>query len=110
MQGGDCDNPRSVINILVNNAATNRPKPLEDVTIEDFDAIMGLNVRAAYFVAQGAVARGCWRLKQFGLDHQYSSQRVTSARRGAPFTVPAARDGGFTKAMAIELAPQRNPA
>src|SRR5213595_1608205 len=43
-------------NILINNAGTNRPKPLMDVTIEDYDVIMGLNVRAAYFVAQ-AVAR-----------------------------------------------------
>src|SRR5262245_10467745 len=42
--------------ILLNNAGTNRPRPLVDVTIEDFDAIMALNVRAAYFVAQ-AVAR-----------------------------------------------------
>src|SRR5262249_22707770 len=32
-------------NILVNNAGTNRPKPMIDVTIEDFDVIMGLNVR-----------------------------------------------------------------
>src|SRR4029078_2553898 len=30
-------------NILVNNAGTNRPKPLMDVTIDDYDAIMGLN-------------------------------------------------------------------
>src|SRR2546423_15140724 len=47
-------------NILVNNAGTNRPKPLMDVTIEDYDAIMGLNVRAAYFVAQSL----SWRLIQ----------------------------------------------
>src|ERR1700761_3684216 len=30
--------------VLVNNAGTNRPKLLPDVTVEDFDAIMGLNV------------------------------------------------------------------
>src|SRR5262245_58595581 len=42
--------------VLVNNAGTNRPKMLMDVTIEDFDVIMGLNVRAAFFMAQ-AVAR-----------------------------------------------------
>src|SRR5581483_2523621 len=38
--------------VLVNNAGTNRPKLLPDVTLEDFDAIMDLNVRAAFFVAQ----------------------------------------------------------
>ena len=60
-------------NILVNNAGTNRPKPLMDVTIEDFDAIMGLNVRAAYFVAQ-AVARRLIDAKQSGSIINISSQ------------------------------------
>src|SRR6185312_8374428 len=43
--------------ILVNNAGINRPKLLGDVTIDDFDAIMGLNVRAAYFMAQAVATR-----------------------------------------------------
>ena len=38
--------------ILINNAGTNWPAYLGDVTIEDFDAIFALNVRAAYFMAQ----------------------------------------------------------
>src|SRR5581483_1817134 len=37
--------------ILVNNAGMNRPAPLTEVKVEDFDAIFSLNVRAAYFVA-----------------------------------------------------------
>src|SRR5499433_1008119 len=42
--------------ILVNNAGTNRPAPFIEVKVEDFDWVMGLNVRAAFFVAQ-TVAR-----------------------------------------------------
>src|ERR1700675_2739084 len=42
--------------ILVNNAGTNRPRTFLDATEDDYDAIVGLNLRAAYFVAQ-AVAR-----------------------------------------------------
>src|SRR3954469_2939929 len=37
---------RAPYQVLVNNAGMNRPKMLPDVTVEDFDAIMGLNVRA----------------------------------------------------------------
>ena len=37
--------------ILVNNAGTNRPAPFIDVTVEDYDFVTDLNVRAAYFVA-----------------------------------------------------------
>jgi NAD(P)-dependent dehydrogenase (short-subunit alcohol dehydrogenase family) len=91
-------------NILVNNAGTNRPKPLMDVSIEDFDVIMGLNVRAAYFVAQ-AVARRLLDAKQPGSIINISSQmgHVGAARRTVYCASKHAMEG-FTKAMAIELA------
>jgi NAD(P)-dependent dehydrogenase (short-subunit alcohol dehydrogenase family) len=92
-------------NILINNAGTNRPKPLMDVTIEDFDVIMGLNVRAAYFVAQ-AVARRLIDTKQSGSIINISSQmgHVGAAKRTVYCASKHAMEG-FTKAMAIELAP-----
>jgi NAD(P)-dependent dehydrogenase (short-subunit alcohol dehydrogenase family) len=92
-------------NILVNNAGTNRPKLLLDVSIEDFDAIMGLNVRAAYFAAQ-AVARKLVEAKQPGSIINISSQmgHVGAARRTVYCASKHAMEG-FTKAMAIELAP-----
>jgi NAD(P)-dependent dehydrogenase (short-subunit alcohol dehydrogenase family) len=92
-------------NILVNNAGTNRPKPLIDVTIEDFDVIMGLNVRAAFFVAQ-AVARRLIEAQQPGSIINISSQmgHVGAARRTVYCASKHAMEG-FTKAMAIELAP-----
>ncbi len=93
------------VNIRVNNAGTNRPKPLLEVTAEDFDAIMGLNVRAAYFVAQ-AVARRLLAAKQPGSIVNISSQmgHVGAARRTVYCASKHAMEG-FTKAMAIELAP-----
>ena len=92
-------------NILINNAGTNRPKMLTDVTIEDFDAIMNLNVRAAYFVAQ-SVARRLIETKQPGSIVNISSQmgHVGAARRTVYCASKHAMEG-FTKAMAIELAP-----
>jgi NAD(P)-dependent dehydrogenase (short-subunit alcohol dehydrogenase family) len=92
-------------NILVNNAGTNRPKPLLDVTVEDFDAIMGLNVRAAYFVAQ-AVAKWLIEAGAKGSIVNVSSQmgHVGAARRTVYCASKHAMEG-FTKAMAIELAP-----
>lgn len=91
--------------ILVNNAGTNRPKLLLDVTIDDFDVIMGLNVRAAYFAAQ-AVARRLIEAKQPGSIVNISSQmgHVGAARRTVYCASKHAMEG-FTKAMAVELAP-----
>ncbi|MBX9589118.1 MAG: SDR family oxidoreductase [Hyphomonadaceae bacterium] len=91
--------------ILINNAGTNRPKPLLDVTAEDFDAVMNLNVRAAYFVAQ-AVARRLMQAGEAGSIVNISSQmgHVGAARRTVYCASKHAMEG-FTKAMAIELAP-----
>ncbi len=43
--------------ILVNNAGTNRPKPFTEVSLADYDAVMDLNVKAAFFVARGFAVR-----------------------------------------------------
>ena len=59
--------------ILVNNAGTNRPAPFVDVKVEDFDFVFGLNVRAAYFLAQ-AVARRLIDAKKSGSIINMSSQ------------------------------------
>jgi NAD(P)-dependent dehydrogenase (short-subunit alcohol dehydrogenase family) len=92
-------------NILVNNAGTNRPHYLPDVTVEDFDFVMNLNLRAAFFMAQ-AVALKLIDAKQPGSIINISSQmgHVGAARRTVYCASKHAMEG-FTKAMAIELAP-----
>jgi NAD(P)-dependent dehydrogenase (short-subunit alcohol dehydrogenase family) len=91
--------------ILINNAGTNRPKMLGEVTVDDYDVIMGLNVRAAFFMAQ-AVARRLMSAKRSGSIINISSQmgHVGAARRTVYCASKHAMEG-FTKAMAIELAP-----
>jgi NAD(P)-dependent dehydrogenase (short-subunit alcohol dehydrogenase family) len=91
--------------VLVNNAGSNRPALLMDVKVEDFDAIFALNVRAAFFVAQ-AVARRLLEAKRSGSIINISSQmgHVGAARRSVYCASKHAMEG-FTKAMAIELAP-----
>ena len=96
---------RAPYQVLINNAGTNRPKMLPDVTVEDFDVIMGLNVRAAFFVAQ-TVALRLIEAKRPGSIINISSQmgHVGAARRTVYCASKHAMEG-FTKAMAIELAP-----
>jgi NAD(P)-dependent dehydrogenase (short-subunit alcohol dehydrogenase family) len=91
--------------ILINNAGMNRPASLPDVTVEDFDTIFALNVRAAFFMAQ-AVALRLLEEKLPGSIINVSSQmgHVGAARRTVYCASKHAMEG-FTKAMAIELAP-----
>jgi NAD(P)-dependent dehydrogenase (short-subunit alcohol dehydrogenase family) len=93
--------------VLINNAGTNRPAPFLEVKVEDFDHVMGLNVRAAYFVAQ-AVALRLVAAKKGGSIVNVSSQmgHVGSPRRTVYCATKHAMEG-FTKAMGIELAPYR---
>ncbi|MBI0535798.1 SDR family oxidoreductase [Roseomonas sp. KE2513] len=89
--------------ILVNNAGTNRPKPFTEVLVEDFDAIMDLNLRAAFFAAQ-AVARRLIAAGRRGSIINMSSQmgHVGGANRTVYCASKAAMEG-MTKAMAVDL-------
>jgi NAD(P)-dependent dehydrogenase (short-subunit alcohol dehydrogenase family) len=61
------------LDILVNNAGTNRPAPFLEVAASDFDHVMTINVRAAFFVAQ-AVARKIAEERRAGSIINISSQ------------------------------------
>ncbi len=98
---------RPVFDVFVNNAGMNRPKPLADVTVEDYDAVMGLNLRSAVFAAK-AVTAGMIAAGRGGSVINMSSQmgHVGAANRTL---YCASKWGleGFTKALAVELAPHR---
>ena len=93
--------------VLVNNAGTNRPAPFLEVTLEDYDAITDLNVRAAFFVAQ-AVARRMVEAGLRGSIINVSSQmgHVGGETRTVYCATKHALEG-LTKAMALDLAPHR---
>lgn len=91
--------------ILVNNAGTNRPKPVWDVTEEDFDAVMDLNVKAAYFVAK-AVADGLIAAKRPGaLIHMSSQMGQVGAPNRSLYCASKWAMEGMNKALAMDLAP-----
>lgn len=91
--------------ILVNSAGTNRPGPMLDMTTEDFDTVMTLNVRATYFATQAVVA-GLKQAGQRGSIINISSQmgHVGSSGRTIYCASKHALEG-MTKAMAVELGP-----
>jgi NAD(P)-dependent dehydrogenase (short-subunit alcohol dehydrogenase family) len=91
--------------VFVNNAGMNRPRSFVEVSAEDYDAIMGLNVRAAFFLAQ-AVARRLVGAGRPGSIVNVSSQmgHVGGANRTVYCASKWALEG-LTKAMAIELGP-----
>ena len=89
--------------ILINNAGTNRPKTMLETTEDDFDAVLDLNLRAAYFVAQ-AVTDKMLAAKIPGSVINISSQM---GHVGGPLrTVYCSSKWaieGLTKSLAMEL-------
>ena len=99
------------LDILVNNAGTNIPEPFLEVGESNFDAIMTLNTRGSFFVAQAAVAKMLEdpnRAAKGGVVINVTSQmgHVGSPNRTVYCMSKHALEG-LTKAMAVELAPQR---
>lgn len=91
--------------ILINNAGINRPGPIETITPEDFDAVMNVNLRAAYFVAQSVVKK-MTSAGNGGVIINTSSQmgHVGGIDRTVYCSSKFAIEG-FSKALAIETAP-----
>ncbi|MFK7992529.1 MAG: SDR family NAD(P)-dependent oxidoreductase [Granulosicoccus sp.] len=97
-------NSQSAFDILINNAGANRPGPMSEMTEEDYDMVMDVNVRAAYFVAQTVVA-GMKEAGRGGCIINTSSQMGHIG--GIDRTVYCASKfaiEGLTKALALEVA------
>jgi NAD(P)-dependent dehydrogenase (short-subunit alcohol dehydrogenase family) len=91
--------------ILVNNAGTNRPRTFLDVTEDDYDAITGLNLRAAYFVAQAVAKRLATAGMGGSIIHISSQMGHVGGLNRTVYCMTKHGIEGLTKAMAIDLAP-----
>ena len=91
--------------VLVNNAGTNIREPFLELRDESLDALLDLNLRAAFTVAQ-AVGRGMVAAGEGGAIVNVSSVNghVAGMNRAA-YTATKHGIEGLTKAMAVELGP-----
>lgn len=96
---------RPAEDILVNNAGTNRPKPYLDVTIDDYDAVLDLNLKAAFFVAQAVAARMVAEGKPGSLIHMSSQMGHVGGPRRSLYCASKWALEGLSKSMALDLAP-----
>jgi NAD(P)-dependent dehydrogenase (short-subunit alcohol dehydrogenase family) len=91
--------------ILVNNAGGNRPKKVTEVTLEDYDAVLDLNLKSAFFVAQ-AVARGMIEAGRGGcLIHMGSQMGHVGGANRSLYCASKWGLEGMSKAFALDLAP-----
>jgi NAD(P)-dependent dehydrogenase (short-subunit alcohol dehydrogenase family) len=94
------------LDVLVNNAASFRLRPLEDVTVDDFDDHVAVNVRAPYFLVQAALP---WlRVSPAPVVVNVSSAAAAMyRRRQTVYGLTKAALEHLTLNLAAELAPDR---
>ena len=88
--------------VLVNSAGLGRHTPSLETSAEDFDAVMDVNLKGAYFLTQ-SIAKALIKAKKPGSLFNISSQmgHVGGVDR-AVYAASKHAVEGFTKAMAIE--------
>jgi NAD(P)-dependent dehydrogenase (short-subunit alcohol dehydrogenase family) len=94
------------LDILVNMASVYREKPLDDVTVEDWDAQLSIDLRAAWLCSHAAIRH--MRQSRGGRIVNFSDWVARSGRpryRGyLPYYVAKAGVIALTEALALELA------
>ena len=95
---------RPAFDVLVNNAATNRPMPMTEVEEEDFDAVMSLNVKAAFFIAQACVRAMITDDVRGSLIHMGSQMGHVGGPSRSLYCASKWALEGMNKAFALDLA------
>ncbi len=98
---------RPAFHILVNNAGTNRPKPMTDVSEDDFDAVFDLNVKSAFFVAQACATKMISEDVKGSLIHIGSQMGHVGGPNRSLYCGSKWALEGMNKAFALDLAPHR---
>lgn len=86
---------------LVNNVGAVRPAPLEDSSMEDFQALMQLNLGSALLCAQALLP--AMRTAGFGRIVNISSRAALGKEHRSSYAASKAGLLGFTRTWALEL-------
>lgn len=96
---------RPAFHVLVNNAGTNHPKSILDVTDHEYDAVLNLNLKSAYFVAQAAARRMIEDSIAGSMIHVGSQMGHVGSPRRSLYCASKWGLEGMSKAIALDLAP-----
>jgi len=94
------------IDILMNNAGSNRPEPFVDVSEENLDFLLELNVKSMFTVAQAAARRMLAGGRGGSMIHMSSQMGHVGSPNRTVYCMTKHAVEGMSKAIAAELAPQ----
>jgi 3-oxoacyl-[acyl-carrier protein] reductase len=95
------------VTVLINNAGIAIEKPAVEQTEADWDAVIGANLKGAYFTATEMARRMIARKQEGNIVNVASVLGLSVMKFLAPYTISKAGIVQATKAMALELAGSR---
>jgi NAD(P)-dependent dehydrogenase (short-subunit alcohol dehydrogenase family) len=95
---------RPAFHVLVNNAGTNRVKDALEITEADYDTVLDLNLRSAFFVAQSCARRMVEQGIAGSLVHMGSQMGHVGGPRRALYCASKWGLEGLNKALSLDLA------
>jgi len=95
---------RPAFHILVNNAGTNRPKPMWDVSEADYDVVLDLNLKSAFFVAQACATQMIAARISGSLIHMSSQMGHVGGPDRSLYCASKWALEGMSKSFALDLA------
>ena len=93
------------LDVLVNNAGGNRPAPFVEITRQDFDWLIDLNVRSVFFASQAALRKMLQTGAKGSIINMSSQMGHVGLPKRTVYCLTKHAIEGFTKALALEAAP-----
>lgn len=99
----DCFTEHEFFDVVVNNAGTNRPTLLRDMIDSDLDAVIDLNVKAAFYISREASSALQARRRPGSIINISSQMGHVGGPQRTVYCATKHAIEGFTKALAWEL-------
>lgn len=100
---GEVEKKLGSVSILTNNAGIIHPAPLEDVTENDWDQVVSVNLKGAFFCMKHVVKQ--MKKKRYGKIVNIGSRAGLGKQDRTVYSATKAGIVGLTRTWALELAP-----
>jgi glucose 1-dehydrogenase len=94
------------VDILVNNAGIQKPAPSHEITAEDFDRVVGVNLRGAFLCAREAIVHFLERGGGGVILNNSSVHEIIPKPKYLPYSISKGGMENLTKSLALEYAGQ----
>lgn len=92
------------LDILINNSGIQKPAPSDEVEMNDFDKVIGVNLRGAFMCAREAIRHFLSRKRPGVIVNNSSVHEIIPKPKYVPYSISKGGMENMTKTLALEYA------